>query len=155
MLYKKPNNNIRTCQYSNSNIHWSVAEYNRNNAWYYNGNNGQLNNNNKYNEQQSVPVLELHYDDNLLDKYPIPYEDFYKYYKICRKHKRNKPSQLIFEMDLVDNLVKLCHEVNNMTYKQSTSIVFILFTASFKSSYKISFLLITRKFSQDLLMWDK
>lgn len=126
MLYKKSNNNIRTCQYSNSNIHWSVAEFTRYVAWFYYGYDGQLYPDTQFTELQSVPVLELHYDDNLLDKYPIPYENFYKYYKICRKHKRNKPSQLIFEMDLVDNLVKLCHEVNNMTYKQSTSIVFII-----------------------------
>ncbi|MBR1373179.1 hypothetical protein IJ556_01855 [bacterium] len=88
MLYKQQHNthlwHIRPCQYggasavitNNSNIHWTVAEYNANNAWYYNGNNGTLNNNNKYNTNQSRPTLERRFDDDQLEKYPIPYSFF-------------------------------------------------------------------------------
>lgn len=117
---------MRTCQYNNSNKHWSLSEYNNNNAWYYNGNNGRFNNNNKYNSNECRPVLELYYDDSHLEDYPIPYSDFLGYYKICRRHKRNKPSQLLFEIDLVDNLIKLCHEANFGEYETSRSIVFII-----------------------------
>lgn len=67
---------MRTCQYNNSNKHWSLSEYNNNNAWYYNGNNGRFNNNNKYNSNECRPVLELYYDDSHLEDYPIPYSDF-------------------------------------------------------------------------------
>lgn len=117
---------MRTCQYNISNLHWSCAEYNSNNAWYYNGNNGNFNNNNKYNSNTCRPVLELHYDDNHLEDYPIPYHEFITYYKICRRHKRNKASQLLFEIDQIDNLIRLCHEVNMYDYEPSKSIVFVI-----------------------------
>lgn len=138
MLYKQQHNthlwHIRPCQYggasagitNNSNIHWTVAEYNAYYAWYYNGNNGTLNNNNKYNTNQSRPTLERRFDDDQLEKYPIPYSFFLKCYKTCRKHKRNKASQLLFENDQIHELITLCHEVNNMQYEQRTSIAFII-----------------------------
>lgn len=117
---------ILPCQRTNGYIHWSVSEYNNNNAWYYNGNNGTLNNNNKYNTNQVRPSLARFYDDDHLQDYPIPYTDFINYYRICRQKKRRKASPLIFEHNQVDELIALCHEVNFGDYVQRTSIAFII-----------------------------
>lgn len=117
----------RTCQYRMVSIHWSVAEYNNNNAWYYNGNNGRLNNNNKYNTNIVRPFLaQYRNNDNLLECYPIPYLDFFNNYIICRRRKSNKASHLIFEMNRAEELIELCHEVNLFRYQQRESIVFVI-----------------------------
>ncbi len=36
---------------------WSASRYNTNNAWYANGNNGFFNNDNMYNTNQALPVV--------------------------------------------------------------------------------------------------
>lgn len=88
----------RACQYTKRNIHWSVSEYNSNNAWYYNGNNGHMNNNNKNNDLMVRSCLELYREnDHMLMDYPVPYDYILESYYICRRKKRRKPSQMIFE----------------------------------------------------------
>lgn len=114
------------CQRTSGHIHWSVSEYNNNNAWYYNGNNGTLNNNNKYNSNQVRPSLARYYDDDHLLDYPIPYNEFIDYYRKCRQKKRRKASPLIFEHNQVEELITLCHELNMGDYLQRTSIAFII-----------------------------
>lgn len=117
----------RACQYRMSSIQWSVAEYNNNNAWFYNGNNGKLNNNNKYNSNLVRPCLaQFSENDNLLEIYPMPYELFFECYLICRRKKRKKVSQLMFEINRAEELIELCHEVNLFQYQQRKSIVFVI-----------------------------
>jgi hypothetical protein len=42
---------------------WSVAQYNANNGWIFNGNNGTVNNNNKYNGNIGARVLDCNLKD--------------------------------------------------------------------------------------------
>ena len=117
----------RTCQNNMCNIHWSVSEYNSNNAWYYNGNNGNVNNNNKNNSYSVRPLLELYREnDHMLMDYPIPYDYVLYCYYLCRRKKRRKPSQLIFEMYRCEGLIELCHQINLMCLKMKRSIAFII-----------------------------
>ncbi len=51
--------------------------------------------------------------------------DIFRAYFDARKHKRNTRSQLIFEMDLEHNLVELCEQIANRTYRPSPGICFI------------------------------
>lgn len=117
----------RACQNVKCNIHWSVQEYNANNAWYYNGNNGNVNNNNKQNSITVRPVLELYQEnDHLLEEYPIPYHVVYENYLICRRKKRRKPSHLIFWINRCEGLIELCHQINHFELKMKKSIVFMI-----------------------------
>ncbi len=60
----------------------------------------------------SKPKLELH--------------ELFEAYFECRKNKRNTANALAFEMDYEHNLVQLCDEINNETYKIGRSIAFIV-----------------------------
>lgn len=104
---------------------WSVARYNNNNAWLYNGNNGNMNNNNLYNQ---LSVRALAYDirgDGLLE-----FRDFlaeiYGAYIITRKSKRNKASQIEFELNMAANLMLLAISVWDRDYIPAESICFML-----------------------------
>lgn len=104
--------------------HWSVARYNNNNAWLYNGTNGTLNNNNLYNRYASRP---LDYDtgDSNLSCFYLFLSDIYDAYKAARKTKRGKSSQMEFELNLSIYLVGISIDVWNMEYTPSESICFI------------------------------
>lgn len=117
----------KACQNAKCNLHWSVQEYNANNAWYYNGNNGNINNNNKQNSITVRPVLELYKEnDHLLEEYPIPYHVVYENYLICRRKKRHKPSHLIFWMERSESLIELCHQMNHFELTMKKSIAFMI-----------------------------
>ena len=70
----------------------------------------------------------------------IPLEDIFEAYYECRKHKRNRPGSLQFEIDLEKNLVELWEEINSGTWEPRRSTVFIvdkpvtreIFAASFR-----------------------
>jgi len=52
--------------------------------------------------------------------------DLFEAYFECRKNKRNTANAQIFETDYEHNLVKLCEEINNGTYKLGRSIAFVV-----------------------------
>ncbi len=56
----------------------------------------------------------------------IELEELFEAYFNCRKNKRNTANALSFEMDYESNLVQLCEEINNGTYKIRRSIAFIV-----------------------------
>lgn len=56
----------------------------------------------------------------------IKLEEFFEAYFECRKHKRNKESQLEFEWHYDSNLVELWREVNTQTYSIGESICFLV-----------------------------
>lgn len=56
----------------------------------------------------------------------IPLEVFFEEYFNCRKHKRNKASQLIFEWDYPKRLTELYEEVNTFKYEIGTSVCFLV-----------------------------
>lgn len=102
------------------------AEYSANNAFNYNGNNGNLNNNNKNNTNNSRALLELDGLQASLESHPFPISEFYSVYRQTRKHKANKPSHLLFQLDYPRHLREICREVNGMDYHPTTSIAFII-----------------------------
>ena len=78
---------------------WSVAQYNSNNAWLYNANNGRINNDNKYNTNHG---RSLGYDIGDLsgnDEFMQLYREVWAAYLICRKSKIHGKKQLEFEFD--------------------------------------------------------
>jgi hypothetical protein len=52
--------------------------------------------------------------------------DVFKAYYDARKHKRNTTSQLKFEVNMEDNLVKLAHDIESRQYEVERSICFIV-----------------------------
>lgn len=54
------------------------------------------------------------------------YRQLYNCYIKCRKNKRNTLNQLKFEINAEQNLLNLQKELNNMTYKPSRSICFVV-----------------------------
>lgn len=83
-----------------------------------------MNNNNKNNNNYVLGFVEflfiiISYERNT-------FRGFFKAYYDCRKHKRNTLNQLEFEANYEENLVKLCEEVNNRTYKIGKSICFVI-----------------------------
>lgn len=121
MEYRNP------CQSNKYVIPLSCGEYNINNAWYYNGSVGRLNNNNKYNRYRVRPVLE---HDSKVDHLPsnpiISYEDIYLSFVQCRKRKSNKPSYLHFSYWRKEELMNLWCEINEFMLTFRTSIAFII-----------------------------
>lgn len=98
--------------------HGLVAEYNANNAWLYNGNNGRLNNNNKNNTNSVRPVLEFNRESKAeadMMNYVVPLQTWYDIYRQCRKRKGTKPSHLVFLFDFMqvvnsyNGLLKWCN----------------------------------------------
>ena len=60
------------------------------------------------------------------EEYLIPYSEFIKAYKECRRAKRMKKSALQYERMWIYDLPILCDEVNNMTYEIGESITFVV-----------------------------
>ena len=52
-------------------------------------------------------------------------ELFEAYYN-CRSNKRNTTNAIAFELDYESNLVQLCQDINNETYKIGRSIAFVV-----------------------------
>ena len=56
----------------------------------------------------------------------VKLEDIIDAYYDCRKHKRGTENALMFELDYQINCVSLYNDINNRTYKPTTSIAFIV-----------------------------
>jgi len=56
----------------------------------------------------------------------IKLEELFEAYFECRKNKRNTANAIAFEIDYENNLVQLCEDINNETYKIGRSIEFIV-----------------------------
>lgn len=93
----------------------SSADYNGNNSWYFNGTNGCLNNNNRYNGNfRCRPVLDYDwYNNEYLESYPIPLSEWLLYSIRTEQGKKRKPSYVFYVLHRVEELVELCHEVGN------------------------------------------
>ena len=59
-------------------------------------------------------------------KSKIELSELFEAYFDCRSNKRNTINALSFEVDYESNLVKLCEEINNGTYRPGKSIAFIV-----------------------------
>lgn len=93
----------------------SCGDYNGNNTWYFNGTNGCLNNNNRYNTNfRSRPVFDYGlYDNANLDNYPIPLSEWLIIAVESVKGKSSKPCYVFFMLHRIEELVRLAHQVGN------------------------------------------
>lgn len=107
----------------------SSADYNGNNTWYFNGDNGCFNNNNRYNGNfRSRPVLDYdQYNNTDLDNYPVPLSDWLITSMMAAKGKQNKPTYVHFRLHRIERLVRLTHEVNNFELMPTESTAHIIF----------------------------
>ena len=69
--------------------------------------------------------MQLSLFDNI-SKQRIELHELFEAYYACRRNKRNTINALAFEVDYEHNLVQLCEEINNGTYKIGRSIAFIV-----------------------------
>lgn len=117
---------MRSSRYDISHISPS-AENSANNAYYYNGNDGSFNNNNRYNRLSVRPALELEkLDYEYWESLPVPLSRIYNIYRITKRHKASKPSHLFFRQDYPRKLRELCYEINNGTYQATESVKFVV-----------------------------
>lgn len=107
----------------------SCADYNANNTWYFNSNNGCVNNNNRYNTNfRSRPVLDYHqYDNELLESYPVPLSRMLIVSKKAEKKKKSKPSYVYFAIHRIEELVMITHELNNFEIMPREGTAHIIF----------------------------
>lgn len=74
----------------------SVAQYNSNNSWIYNQDNGCLNNNNKYNDLTCRGLDYYNLSEFNREELTLLLQEMYDSYRECSRKKRNKPSRLEF-----------------------------------------------------------
>lgn len=90
---------------------------NANNAWIFNGNNGNLNyNNNRINTNAARVFRDSRREPGELDEPVIALPELYHCYYKNRRGKRRRNSQLEFERDYPDHLRRMCYELNNFEY---------------------------------------
>lgn len=107
----------------------SCADYNANNTWYFNGNNGNFNNNNRYNGNfRSRPILDYGlYDNASLDNYPIPLREWLIISRDTTRNKKNKPCYVFFVLHRIEILAQIAHQVNNCELLPTESTAHIIF----------------------------
>ena len=67
------------------------------------------------------------------------FQNIYKAYLQCRKHKRNTINALQFEQNLIENLWDLTHALQNRTYKPTTSICFLTSSPKLREVFAADF----------------
>lgn len=100
-----------------------TGEYNSNNAFIYNGNTGNVNNNNKYNTNAVRPVSEF---QGNVDPFASFYKSMRAAYRLCLKNKAHTANAIRFWLDEESELVALAREVFNCEYVPRQSIAFIV-----------------------------
>lgn len=105
------------------------CEYSSSNGFIFNGNNGNVNNNNKYNSYAVRPVSEF------LKGYPT-FEEFvesmYAAFKLCLKNKASSASALAFCCNKAENMLALCRSIYNFEYAPKPSVAFIVSSPSYR-----------------------
>ena len=107
-----------------ANNYWSSTSNanNTDNAWIVNMWNGNVNNDNKSNNNNYVwPVRSGEWLPPLLS-----FENLYRNYLTCRKHKRNTINCMKFEINAEENLLNLSEELQNGTYQPTRSVCFMV-----------------------------
>ncbi|MEI6388031.1 MAG: hypothetical protein WCQ50_15485 [Spirochaetota bacterium] len=75
--------------------------------------------------QLPVPgAFEVHVSDGSGEAFSL--EEVFEAYHCCRRHKRNKPSALAFEVDLESQLIGLWRQLNEGSWKPGPAAVFIV-----------------------------
>ncbi len=120
----------------NNGNYWSSTANNQNNAYNLNFNSNNLNPQNNNNRYNGFSVRLVQDFTQLTIDFPAPRKeergevsllsDLFRAYYAARRHKRKTHSQLEFEIDLERNLIMLCKELCDRTYRPSSSICFII-----------------------------
>ncbi len=106
-----------------SNNYWSSTSYanNTSNAWIVNMNDGNVNANDKSNNNYVWPVRSGEWLPPLFS-----FEDLYRCYLKCRRNKRKTMNALRFEVNAEEKLFDLSEELTGKTYSPSRTVCFIL-----------------------------
>lgn len=100
-----------------------MRQYSKNNAWNVNMNNGNLNNNNKYNAGYVQAVADFKEQNGF---YPIQFEDILEAYFDCLKNKSNTLSSIDFQVNYLQNCLQLYKDILTGAYNISESICFVI-----------------------------
>ena len=98
---------------------WSVSENNQNNSWNLNFGNGQFNNNNNNKNNANVVRAVAALDNNYVAGWFDAFDD-------CCKHKKMSSQCVMYRLSWHLDLLNLAYEVQNRTYRPTTSICFIV-----------------------------
>lgn len=106
---------------------WFAQRYNVNNAWNFNGTNGNLNNNNVYNSNSVRAVSKL--TQNITTKMETKEEMFRRlvglYYE-TRKNKRNGKDSIAYEMDWLTNLYRDVLKREERSFRLDSNYAFLV-----------------------------
>lgn len=116
-------------QFNIDRLQGSSADYNGNNSWYFNGTNGCLNNNNRYNGNfRCRPVLDYgRYNNARLDRYPVLLADWLFISREACKGKANKPCYVFFVLHRIEELIQLAHQIGSCELMPTESTAHIIF----------------------------
>ena len=103
-----------------------ITQNSANNAWNLNLNDGNMNNNYKFNQNRVRPVSALIKKTYSEKQQMIDFETILEAYLDCRKRKRSTVGATEFELNYVHNLVELMNEVNLRHYRIGKSICFVV-----------------------------
>lgn len=112
-----------------SRLRGSCADYNANNTWYFNGDNGIANNNNRYNGNfRCRPVLDYDwFEYDHLDTYPVSLSDWLVISILACRGKHKKPTYVHFTLHRIEQLVSLTHQVGRYELMPTESTAHIIF----------------------------
>ena len=100
----------------------TVGEYNSNNTWNFNGNNRELNNNNRYNSYfRSRPCSDYITNGKPVSQYTVSLELIQTIEENC---KSTKPNCVKFRVDKIHNIIQVWRQINNETVAITEAMVF-------------------------------
>ena len=107
-------------------------------AFVVNTNNGNVNNENRYNDNYARAVSEF-LNEYMNAMYNIPLESLFEAYWDCRKNKSRTVSASEFEVHYEENLIELHQEIVEGTYTQRPSITFVITKPDYREIFAANF----------------
>ena len=98
---------------------------NVNNQLIFNGTNGNLNNNNRYNSNRVRVSLDYGHTEASPQGCPTA-SDWFRYYLIARKNKKRKATHLRFRLHCFENLASIKSDIEAMEYLPMPSTAFVI-----------------------------
>lgn len=115
--------------YTSSN-YWTSTEFNTNNAWNVNFNNGNVNNNNKYNSLTVRACAAL--DEKRKEAWIVAFDD-------CCRHKKSSDNCIRYRLIYEEDLFVLAAEVETGIYQPSTSVCFCVTRPKLREVFAANF----------------
>lgn len=110
--------------------HWSSTENDSNNSWNVNFGDGNINNNNKNNQNVVRPVVALREDEMA---------SWVKAFMDCCKRKKSTIQCSIYRTNYERDLVRLAKEVKGRTYTPSVSTCFVVSRPKYREIFAANF----------------